>query len=126
MNNSNRQSNSGWYAPMVSEPVRTAAQELQAPRRRGMPLGWRIALGTLLALGLIVGTSLFFSGRDRQPASPQFDPSGGSGFSVFLPEVPGGFANILPEGKTDEEMPEDWKEYFNSFSLKNSANVSST
>ncbi len=117
MNNSTRQTNSGWYAPMVSEPVRTAAQELQAPRRRGMPLGWRIALGTLLALGLIVGTSLFFSGRDRQPAPAQFDPSGGSGFSVILPEVPGGFANILPEGKADEEMPEDWKEFFNSYYL---------
>lgn len=113
--NNYKQSSSGWYTPMASEPERTPVQAMQAPQRRGMPLGWRIVLGTLLALGLIVGTSLFFSGKNQQPGAAQANPRGDSGFSVILPEIPGGFANILPEGNPEEEMPEDWKDYFDSY-----------
>ena len=49
MNNDNRPNASGWYAPMAPAPERSAPQEAPTERRRGLPLGWRIFLGTLLA-----------------------------------------------------------------------------
>ena len=62
MNNENR---TNWYAPLEHEGENPAREEQAAEiKRTGLPLGWRIALGTLLALCLIAGTSLFFANRD--------------------------------------------------------------
>ena len=49
MNNDYKNSVENWYAPLVREET---APVVQAPsaERKGMPVGWRIALGTLLAL----------------------------------------------------------------------------
>jgi len=123
MNNDYNQNASGWYTPMAPAPApaaRTAGEE-PAPRRWKIPLALQIFLNTLLALALIVGTSLYFSGRGWQPNSktePTATPKSDSGFSVILPgDGPGGFFNILPDGGSDQDeaMPDDWKEFFESF-----------
>lgn len=123
MNNDYDQNSSGWYAPLAQTPApaERAAAEEPAPRRRRLPLGVHILLNTLLALALIVGTSLYFSGRGWQPNAkgssvPSQKP--GSGFSIPIPgDGPGGFFNILPGGdeEKEESMPDDWKEFFDSF-----------
>ena len=120
MNNDYDQNASGWYAPMAPAPAARTVMEEPAPRRRRMPLGWQIALNTLLALALIVCTSLYFSGRGWQPNAdkPASTQKPDSGFSVTIPgDGPGGFFNILPDGGdgTDDTLPEDWKEFFDSF-----------
>ena len=120
MNNDYDQNASGWYAPMAPAPAARTVMEEPAPRKRKMSLGWQIALNTLLALALIVCTSLYFSGRGRQPSTekPASTQKPDSGFSVTIPgDGPGGFFNILPDSGngTDETLPEDWKEFFDSF-----------
>lgn len=115
MNNYDKQNASGWYAPNVqAQPVRVAEE---TPARRGLPIGWRIALGVLLALGLIAGTSIFFSNRNRQPLSaPETEsPRGDSGFSVIIPGIPGDFADILPDSTPEDVMPDDWHDYFDAY-----------
>ena len=118
MNNDNKQNSSGWYAPLAPAPAPAVRETEPAPRRRGMPVFWQILLGTLLALGLIVGTSLFFAKRQSPAALPESTQRPDNGFSVIIPggELPGGFSNILPDGgDQDEELPEDWKDFFNSY-----------
>lgn len=120
MNNDYDQNASGWYAPMAPAPTARTGLEEPAPRKRKMPLGWQIVLNTLLALALIVCTSLYFSGRGWQPNGEKPAPTQkpDNGFSVTIPgEGPGGFFNILPDGdsETEETMPDDWKEFFDSF-----------
>ena len=120
MNNDYDQNPSGWYAPMTPAPAARTVTEEPAPRRRRMPLGWQILLNTLLALALIVFTSLYFSGRGWQPNAekPASTREPDSGFSVTIPgEGPGGFFNILPDGGDgkEETLPEDWKDFFSSY-----------
>ena len=102
------------------EAERAEAEE-PAPRRKRLPLGLQILLNTLLALALIIGTSLYFSGRGWQPnaaATPAPAQKPDSGFSIPIPgDGPGGFFNILPDGGDgkDGTLPEDWKEFFDSY-----------
>ena len=118
MNNDKNQNTSGWYAPMAPAPAPAPRETQEPPRRRGMPVFWQILLGTVLALGLIVGTSLYFAKRQPAPALPESTQRPGSGFNVIIPggDLPGGFGNLLPDGgDQDEELPEDWKDFFNSY-----------
>ena len=104
MNNDYDQNASGWYAPMAPAPTPRTGLEEPAPRKRKMPLGWQIVLNTLLALALIVCTSLYFSGRGWQPNGEKPAPTQkpDNGFSVTIPgEGPGGFFNILPNGRNN-------------------------
>ena len=115
MNNDYKNSVENWYAPLVREET---APEVQAPsaERKGMPVGWRIALGTLLALGLIIVTSLWFSNRDAEEKTGDKREgfAGGSGFSFILPDDIPGFSDGNTD-QPDEEMPENWKDFFNNF-----------
>ena len=121
MNNDYHQNASGWYAPMEPAPAPRKEQEEAAPRKRKMPLALQILLNTLLALALIVGTSIYFSGRGWQPLGkdkPEPSEKPDSGFSITIPgEGPGGFFNVLPDGDSDrdETMPDNWKDFFDSF-----------
>ncbi len=121
MNNDYHQNASGWYAPLAPAPAERAEAEEPAPRRKRLPLGLQILLNTLLALALIIGTSLYFSGRGWQPnaaATPAPAQKPDSGFSIPIPgDGPGGFFNILPDGGDgkDDTLPEDWKEFFDSY-----------
>ncbi len=118
MNNETNQNSSGWYAPLAPAPAPAPRETEPAPRRRGMPVFWQILLGTLLALGLIVGTSLYFAKRQPVPAQPESTQRPDNGFNVIIPggDLPGAFGNILPDGgEKDEELPEDWKDFFNSY-----------
>lgn len=115
MNNDYKNSVENWYAPLVREET---ASEVQAPsaERKGMPVGWRIALGTLLALGLIIVTSLWFSNRDAEEKTGDKREgfAGGSGFSFILPDDIPGFSDGNTD-QPDEEMPENWKDFFSDF-----------
>ena len=115
MNNDYKNSVENWYAPLKREE---AVPVVQAPsaERKGMPVGWRIALGTLLALGLIIVTSLWFSNRDAEEKTDDKREgfAGGSGFSFILPDDIPGFSDGNTD-KPDEEMPENWKDFFSSF-----------
>ena len=110
MNNDYDQNASGWYAPMTPAPAARTVTEEPAPRKRKMPLGVQILLNTLLALALIVGTSLYFSGQEKKPAEAPTDTQRpDSGFSVILPgDLPGA------DGQ-DDTLPDDWKDFFNSY-----------
>ena len=115
MNNDYKNSVENWYAPLKREET---APVVQAPsaERKGMPVGWRIALGTLLALGLIIVTSLWFSNRDAEEKTGDKREgfAGGSGFSFILPDDIPGFSDGNTD-QPDEEMPENWKDFFNNF-----------
>ena len=79
-----------WYAPLQREQ----AKPLEKKKKKGLPLGWKITLGALVLVGLITGSSLLFSGSGESAPAP--------GGSILIP-TPG------------DEMPEDWKDYFNSY-----------
>ena len=115
MNNDYKNSVENWYAPLKREE---AVPVVQAPsaERKGMPVGWRIALGTLLALGLIIVTSLWFSNRDAEEKTDDKREgfAGGSGFSFILPDDIPGFSDGNTD-KPDEEMPENWKDFVRRF-----------
>lgn len=95
MDHENRQSVGGWYAPLEREERGDAAN---VKSKRRFPVGWRVALGVLLALGLIAGSSIFFSGREEEARAPSiaFEQP-----FFFPPEETG--------------MPDDWRDYFDSF-----------
>ena len=62
--------------------------------------------------------ALFFGPRQPNGEKPAPTQKPDNGFSVTIPgEGPGGFFNILPDGdsETEETMPDDWKEFFDSF-----------
>ena len=94
--NDYNQTPSGWYAPLQ----RKAAEKSAPPKRKGLSVGWRIFLGALLVVGLIAASSLLFS--DGKPAQP-----------VQLPE----FGATLPPAaiRPEEELPDDWKSFFDSY-----------
>ena len=113
MNNDYRQDPSGWYAPMEREAEKKQTREAAAEKKKGMPLGLRILLGLVLAGVLIVGSSLFFAKRELV-TRPQSTPNRDNGFNFILPgDIPG----LTPksDGETPDPMPDDWKDYFNSF-----------
>ncbi len=76
-----------WYAPL-QQPQNAAPKE---KKKRRLPMGWRIAIGALLAVGLITGSSLFFSGSA---------PEAESEIEIPVPK---------------DEMPDDWKDFFKDF-----------
>ena len=118
MSNENHQNASGWYAPLTQTPEYKGPAAEPTPRKKGMSVALQIVLGTLLALGLITGSSLFFSGRGIQKAVKEPDPTQhpDSGFSVTIPgDRPGEHYGILPDGEKDGSMPDNWKDYFDSF-----------
>ena len=101
MNNDYKQQPSGWYAPLTQERQETAPAAEPAPKKKkGMPMGLRIVLGTLLVVGLIAGSSLLFGKKEAAPTI-QFPD-----FGQMLPE------ETLP---SEDELPEDWKDFFDSF-----------
>ena len=92
---------SGWYAPMAGAEERNTAEETAPKKRKGMSVGLRIFLGTLLVVGLITASSLLFADRDReqtQPVQPKISQ-----------EQP--YDELQPE----DLLPDDWKEFFNSY-----------
>jgi len=85
MSNNNWYSADSWYAPLYNQ------QPAKAPRganRRRLSFGWRLGIGLALVIGLIVLSSLLFSGQEAEPGD------------AFLY---GG------------EMPEDWQDYFDAY-----------
>ena len=106
MDNNNK---NGWYAPLTCEDDSPAPEQAPEKKRRTMPLGWRIALGTLLALGLIAGTSLFFADRDGQTqteAEERKEP----GEQIVI-ENPFDWLQPVP----DDELPENWEDFFSDY-----------
>ncbi len=102
MNNENR---TNWYAPLEHENENPAREEQAAEiKKKGLPLGWRIALGILLALGLIAGTSLFFAHRDagEQKRTTR---------EQIIIEQPFELPMPIPE----TELPDKWEDFFDSY-----------
>ena len=73
-----------WYAPLEKE----AGQEPAKKSRRRLKTGWKIAIGGLLLLGLIIASSVLFSGSGQE-ASVELFPN--------------------------EGLPDDWQSYFDSY-----------
>ena len=73
-----------WYAPLEKE----AGQEPAKKSHRRLKTGWKIAIGALLLLGLIIASSMLFSGSDQE-SSADFFPN--------------------------EGLPDDWQSYFDSY-----------
>ena len=117
MNNEYRQS--GWYAPMAQEKAEKADAENTVRKEKGTKLAWRIVLGLLLVCALLVGSSLFFAKRAVSGliAESKNTPARDDGFNFMLPGDIPGFGK--DEGE-DEEMPEDWKDFFDSFYVSDS------
>ena len=126
MNNEYDRSGGSWYAPLEREETRPAVEE-SIPEKRRASTGWRIFWGVTLVLGLIAGTSLFFSGRDALTAASgtkrEGRKSGGdSGFSFVVPDLPDSFSDFFggdpgesSDKDADETMPDDWKDFFSGF-----------
>ena len=89
MSEENRNTES-WYAPYKQE--RSAPAEKK--KRKGLSTGWKIALGALVLIGLITGSSLLFSG------SGEGQSAGSDGVLIPAPK---------------DEMPDDWKDFFDSY-----------
>ncbi len=103
MNNDQRQNNADWYAPLTDS--RSGRDEAASEKkRRGLPGAWRAVLWTLVLVGLITGSSLFFS-DGAEPVAAQNGKDKPS-FNVELPEQP-----LQP----DDQMPETWQEFFDSY-----------
>ena len=97
MINENKTQGSDWYAPLrqPEKPRETAPK-----KKKGMPLGLKILLGTMLVVGLIALSARLFS--DGSEAQPSQRP----GFFEALP---------TPGIQTEDELPDDWKAFFDSF-----------
>lgn len=103
MNNDQRQNIADWYAPLNDS--RSGRDEAASEKkRRGLPGAWRAVLWTLVLVGLITGSSLFFS-DGAEPVAAQNGKDKPS-FNVELPEQP-----LQP----DDQMPETWQEFFDSY-----------
>ncbi|MBQ7692555.1 MAG: trypsin-like peptidase domain-containing protein [Oscillospiraceae bacterium] len=95
----------GWYAPLKAERRQSAPAPRAEKKKRKKRLspGARFLLGTLLVVGLITASSLFFAER----SGPQENPPAGEHTPFtqpFAPEGPG-------------EYPDDWQAFFDSFFL---------
>ena len=103
MDNENR---NNWYTPLERGDDSPAGERAAEKMKKGLPLGLRIVLGALLALGLIAGSSLFFSDR-----------SGGEQRRTreqIVIENP--FELPLPIPETElPEMPESWEDFFDDY-----------
>ena len=97
MNNEWKQPGSDWYAPLQQPET---PREPAPKKKKGMPLGLKILLGTMLVVGLIALSARLFS--DGSPAQPSQRP----GFWEPLP---------TPGIQTEDELPEDWQDFFSSF-----------
>ena len=97
MNNETKLQGSDWYAPL-RKPERP--QESAEKKKKRMPLGLKLLLGSLLVVGLIALSARLFS--DGSPAEPTQRP----GLWEPLP---------TPAIRTEDELPEDWKDFFDSF-----------
>ena len=97
MINENKTQGSDWYVPLrqPEKPRETAPK-----KKKGMPLGLKILLGTMLVVGLIALSARLFS--DGSEAQPSQRP----GFFEALP---------TPGIQTEDELPDDWKAFFDSF-----------
>ena len=84
MSNNNWYSTDSWYAPLNTE---SAPKKARGVKRRRLSFGWRLGIGISLLVGLIVLSSILFSGS--------------------------GSDTMVDFGIAD--MPEDWQEYFDSF-----------
>ncbi len=86
MSKKNWYSSGGWYEPLYTPPV---PRKSRGQKRRRLSFGWRLGIGLGLVVGLIILSSLLFSGADT--------------------ENPGDF--IIGS----DEMPENWQDYFDEY-----------
>ena len=100
MDNENK---SGWYAPLERENKSAAQNAEREKKKRGLPAPWRAALGILLAMGLIAGSSLFFADKDEAPVVIE------KPYDLPAPEI---------------GMPDDWEDFFGSFFVPESGSQS--
>ena len=100
MENENR---TNWYAPLGREEESPAPKPAAERKRKGLSAGWRFAIGTLLALGLIAGTSLFFADRGAGEQKHARDQ--------IINEMP--FEFPLPAPETD--LPDNWEDFFSDY-----------
>lgn len=105
MSNENWYKTDDWYKPLTNDPPEA---EGEPKKKKGSKKGFtplRITGLCVLVLVLIIATSLAFSqGNDKEldklPSLPD------KGFAPFEPfNIPG----------EDEELPEDWQDFFDSF-----------
>lgn len=105
MSNENWYKTEDWYKPLTNDPPEA---EGESKKKKGSKKGFtplRITGLCVLVLVLIIATSLAFSqGNDKEldklPSLPD------KGFAPFEPfNIPG----------EDEELPEDWQDFFDSF-----------
>lgn len=98
MSNGSWYEGESWYAPLKSEKEQAAAAVKEKTKKRKKTNGWRIAFWSCLGVLLLVGSSLLFretgSGSGEKPAPPAA--------SDKLPSL-------------DDELPEDWKDFFRSY-----------
>ena len=83
-------STESWYAPLNRQ---TESAQSEVKKRKGIPTGWRIALGSLLLIGLIAGSSLLFSGTGSEETV-------GNGFQIPIP---------------GDQLPDDPKDFFSNY-----------
>ncbi len=104
MNNENQRA-AGWYAPAQPQERQPApaSKPEEKKKRRGLAPAWRIMLGTLVVVGLITASSLLFA--DRSPAPPELPTAPADTVPYFLPAEPG----------EAEELPKDWRDFFDSY-----------
>ena len=100
MDNENR---TNWYAPLERDDDSPAREQTAEKKRKGLPLGLRIVLGTLLALGLIAGTSLFFADRDGGERKKTREQT-----AIENPFE-------LPMPMPETELPESWEDFFDDY-----------
>ena len=77
-----------WYAPLENKAVPN-----EPKKKKGLPVGWRIAIWTLIAVALIVGSSVLFSRS--------------------APEAP--IEKNDDADQTDEDLPGNWRDYLDNY-----------
>ncbi len=111
MSDQSKQPVGSWYSPLKQEEERPAEQ-VEKKKKKGRA-GWRAVLWTLLTVGLITGSSLFFSDGAEEPLWEN---------PVLIMPTPGTAkpagenpAEDLPDNGPEEELPIDWKDFFASY-----------